>query len=92
MQKVMQKVIMQKVMQKKVRQNTFSGKSHAKGHAKNIFDSAKIIEIKQFEEDQISNFSSTMVKRFGNCTSEMIELSNDLKAVLLPSHVCGLSK
>ena len=28
-----------------------------------------------------------MVKRFGNCTSEMIELSNDLKAVLLPSHV-----
>ena len=52
----------------------------------------KIEQFESLSDDQISTFSSTMVKRFGNCTSEMIELSNDLKAVPLPSHVCGLSK
>ena len=46
--------ILRKVMQK-VRQNKFSD-SHAKGHAKNIFDSAKIIEIKQFEALQVMKF------------------------------------
>ena len=38
-------------------QNTCSDKSHAKGHAKNIFDSAKIIEIKQFEALQVMKFT-----------------------------------
>ena len=43
-------------VRQKVRQNKFSDKSHAKGHAKNIFDSAKIIEIKQFEALQVMKF------------------------------------
>ena len=47
--------ILRKVMQT-VRQNKFSDKSHAKGHAKNIFDSAKIIEIKQFDALQVMKF------------------------------------